>query len=88
MLQRAGENKLREATRHRTMDELGVMPRPATMEDTLAAGEEIAAAHIENWADVREAVFEEMQQRPQWLHAVQGNPDAARSGRRSFPSLR
>jgi hypothetical protein len=69
-----------EAARLRTMDELGVTPRPATMEDTLAAGEEIAAAHIENWAEIRESVFDEMQARPQWLYEVEANPSPAALG--------
>jgi hypothetical protein len=65
------------ATQRAIEQRLGIVEQPPTVERFLQAGEEIAAAHVPEWADVRERVFEEMQARPQWLLEAQANPSPA-----------
>lgn len=75
-----------QATEQAISSRLGIVEQPASVEQFLQAGEEIAAAHVPEWNDVRERVFAEMQARPQWLHEAQGNPTPAVLGR-TFVSI-
>jgi hypothetical protein len=66
-----------QATEAAVTDRLGLVQQPAGIEQFLAAGEEIAAAHVPEWNEVRDQVFAEMQARPQWLMDAHANPTPA-----------